>query len=203
MTMNLMRKALSALGGILLAALLIAALAPKATRGIAAALVQVVGNVSVTNPLDGNGNTVPVLTKDADSPVRSPFDVEASCTFAIVDTSETCFVSNFLTVPGGQVAKIEYASLSCFTSGTPVNSADLTVAFEFGQGNPNSSISDHFMTIPSGALTPNTGFGQTMNFYVAGTTSRGQGNFVNAVISGDSTTSGRCFITVNGYMGPQ
>jgi hypothetical protein len=40
--MNVMRKAVSALGGIFLAALLIAALAPKATRGVAAALVQIV-----------------------------------------------------------------------------------------------------------------------------------------------------------------
>ena len=40
--MNVIRKAVSALGGIFLAALLVAALAPKATRGIAAALVQLV-----------------------------------------------------------------------------------------------------------------------------------------------------------------
>ena len=39
--MNHVRKMLSALGGIFLAALLILALAPKATRGIAAALVQI------------------------------------------------------------------------------------------------------------------------------------------------------------------
>jgi hypothetical protein len=45
-TMKLTRKALSTLGGIFLAALLIGALAPKATRGIAAALVQVVNTTS-------------------------------------------------------------------------------------------------------------------------------------------------------------
>jgi len=39
--MNVARKALSALGGIFLAALLIATLAPKATHAVAAALVQV------------------------------------------------------------------------------------------------------------------------------------------------------------------
>jgi hypothetical protein len=40
--MNMMRKVLTALGGIFLAALFLAALAPKATRAVAAALVQVV-----------------------------------------------------------------------------------------------------------------------------------------------------------------
>ncbi|HTQ60604.1 MAG TPA: hypothetical protein VMI32_10295 [Candidatus Solibacter sp.] len=39
--MNHVRKMFSTLGGILLAALLIAALAPKAARGVAAALVQI------------------------------------------------------------------------------------------------------------------------------------------------------------------
>lgn len=40
--MNVIRKAISALGGIFLAALLIAALVPKVARGVAAALVQIV-----------------------------------------------------------------------------------------------------------------------------------------------------------------
>jgi hypothetical protein len=51
--MNIVRKAVSALGGIFLAALLIAALVPKATRAIVATLVQ------VTNT---SANPVPVET---------------------------------------------------------------------------------------------------------------------------------------------
>ncbi|MGB0035009.1 MAG: hypothetical protein WBP79_06000 [Candidatus Acidiferrales bacterium] len=54
--MSLIRRTVSALGGILIAVLLIAALAPKATRGVVAALVQVtntsanpVPTVSVNN----------------------------------------------------------------------------------------------------------------------------------------------------------
>jgi hypothetical protein len=53
--MNVVRKAVSALGGIFLAALLIAALAPKATRGIAAALVQVVNTPA--NPVQNQDVT--------------------------------------------------------------------------------------------------------------------------------------------------
>ena len=55
--MNLIRKAFTTLGGVFLAALLIAALAPRATRGVAAALVQVTNTAS--NPIpteDGPGN---------------------------------------------------------------------------------------------------------------------------------------------------
>ena len=48
--MNIIRKALTTLGGVLLMALLIAALAPKATRGIAAALVQVTNTASNAVP---------------------------------------------------------------------------------------------------------------------------------------------------------
>lgn len=47
--MNVVQKALSALGGIFLAALLLTALAPRAARGVAAALVQIT-NTSV-NPV--------------------------------------------------------------------------------------------------------------------------------------------------------
>jgi hypothetical protein len=54
---NFIRKAFTSLGGIFLAALLIAALAPKATRGVAAALVQVTNTASNAVPTeDGPGN---------------------------------------------------------------------------------------------------------------------------------------------------
>ena len=55
--MNLVRKTATTLGGIFFAVLLIAALAPKATRGIAAALVQVTNTATNAVPTeDGPGN---------------------------------------------------------------------------------------------------------------------------------------------------
>jgi hypothetical protein len=45
--MNITRKALTTLGGVFLAALLLAALAPRAARGVAAALVQIGHNERV------------------------------------------------------------------------------------------------------------------------------------------------------------
>jgi hypothetical protein len=49
--MNHVRKLLSTLGGIFLAALLVAALAPKAARGVAAVLVQVTNTTSNPVPM--------------------------------------------------------------------------------------------------------------------------------------------------------
>lgn len=55
--MKLIRKAFTNLGSIFLAALLIAAFAPKAARGVAAALVQVTNTASNAVPTeDGPGN---------------------------------------------------------------------------------------------------------------------------------------------------
>src|ERR1700683_3713602 len=55
--MNFLRKVVTSLGTITLAALLLAALAPKATRGVAAALVQVTNTASNAVPTeDGPGN---------------------------------------------------------------------------------------------------------------------------------------------------
>ena len=55
--MNILRRTITSLGGIFLAALLIMALAPKAARGVAAALVQVTNTASNAIPTeDGPGN---------------------------------------------------------------------------------------------------------------------------------------------------
>ena len=55
--MNILRRTFTTLGGIFLAALLITALAPKAARGVAAALVQVTNTASNPVPTeDGPGN---------------------------------------------------------------------------------------------------------------------------------------------------
>ncbi len=55
--MNILRKTITTLGGVFLAALLITALAPKAARGVAAALVEVTNTASNAVPTeDGPGN---------------------------------------------------------------------------------------------------------------------------------------------------
>jgi hypothetical protein len=75
--MKLARKALSALGGIFLAALLILALAPKATRGIAAALVQVVNTTS--NPANVSESQANAYA----SPCNADLATDTSCSIPV------------------------------------------------------------------------------------------------------------------------
>jgi hypothetical protein len=75
--MNIIRKALTTLGGVSVAALLITAVAPKAARGVAAALVQ------VTNT---SANPVPTVSADANFPYDAFLCTNESCGPAIPDS---------------------------------------------------------------------------------------------------------------------
>jgi hypothetical protein len=85
--MNILRKAVTTVGGLFLAALLITAIAPKAARGVAAALVQ------VTNT---SANPVPTVSADANFPYEAVIceGAEASCNpfsnfFSVPSTTTT------------------------------------------------------------------------------------------------------------------
>jgi hypothetical protein len=105
--MNLIRKALTTLGGILLAALFIAALAPKATRGIAAALVQVT-----------NTSANPVPTVAADSPANFPFAAPICFQIPLTCGGAQSFIVPTTTSTGLPVKRlvIENVSGTCFLS---------------------------------------------------------------------------------------
>jgi hypothetical protein len=103
--MNIMRKAVSASGGILLAALLVAAFAPKVTRGIATALVQV-----------ANTAANPAMTQDTSKQVSQI--VELTCGAATQQCTQLLpdapLPSTGFTVPTGQtlvVTDIEFESV--------------------------------------------------------------------------------------------
>lgn len=103
--MNITRKAVSAFAGILPAALLIAALAPKATRGIAIALVQV-----------ANTAANPAMTQDTSKQVSQI--VELTCGTAAQKCTQLLpgapLPSTAFTVPTGQtlvVTNIEFESV--------------------------------------------------------------------------------------------
>jgi hypothetical protein len=133
--MNLIRKVLSTLGGILLAALLIAALAPRATRGLAAAMVQVVNTPS---------NPVPYF--DVNNPATEPFDASlcASRNAAVFGDGFVCAVGNSFVVPtttpdGRAVTRavIEQASGTCVTF--QINFINLSLS-RAGGGHPPAYI---------------------------------------------------------------
>ena len=140
--MNLVRKTATTLGGIFFAVLLIAALAPKATRGIAAALVQ------VTNT---SANPVPVSA--ADSPANFPFAASFCIELPGLDCDITRFIVPTTTSTGLAVKRlvIENVSGTCqLTPGvsdfimfltTPVAGSDnpLSVAFPLLAASPSNS----------------------------------------------------------------
>jgi hypothetical protein len=102
--MNLVRKTATTLGGIFFAVLLIAALAPKAARGVAAALVQ------VTNT---SANPVPTVSSDANFPY-----VNQICGTLTACDLPSSFQVPLMTTTGVSVKRlvIEDVDVNCATS---------------------------------------------------------------------------------------
>lgn len=120
--MNFLKKAVTTLGGIFLAALLIAALAPKATHGLVAALVQVANTTS---------SPVPVTDiKDQNPYQDSEFITQSS---ANCPAGARCIV-NFKTVPAGYRLVITSAS----------------AAYQLTAGGTNAYV--QLSSLPSGAF---------------------------------------------------
>jgi hypothetical protein len=99
--MNILRKALTTLGGVFLAALLIMSLAPKAVRGITATLVQ------VTNT---SANPVSTVSADANFPYE-----------ALICAGECLSIPTSLSVPtttttGVAVKRLVIEDLNAFCS---------------------------------------------------------------------------------------
>jgi hypothetical protein len=107
--MNLPRKALSTLGGILLAALLLAALAPRAARGVAAALVQ------ITNT---SADPVPVYDSSTrfQTDVCSQFGTIALAVNNCGANNSTSFVVPTVTSSGATVKRLIVDNVSGFCS---------------------------------------------------------------------------------------
>ena len=113
--MNYIRKVSSAFGGIFLAALLLAAFAPKATHGLVAALVEIANTPS---------NPVPTTDSLGTATTLSTLCIVAPNTPNAGNyTGDTCY-----TVPQGQRAVIEQLDGNCGTpNGTTINSASVNI----------------------------------------------------------------------------
>jgi hypothetical protein len=149
--MKILHRTLTSLGGILLAALLITALAPKAARGVAAALVQVTNTASSAVPTEvgpgnfpfvaagvcaeafansgcGNGQggfTVPATTSTGAAVKRLVIeDVSASCN---VDPGSTISISVIAPLPADSVDVLNRGITQYAFPVTPV-SANFAVA---------------------------------------------------------------------------
>jgi len=133
--MNRIRKVMTTLGCISLMALLIAAFAPKAVHGVAAALVQVV-------------NTV--MTQDVDQPARAPFQVT-------VPININSFSFTPVTIPSGQRLVVDFVSLSgaAETSGSYVQPI-MVLSSTVGGNNSNYYFAPTQSTTVPGQYYSNT-----------------------------------------------
>jgi hypothetical protein len=132
--MKYMRKVLSALGGIFLAALLIAALAPKATRAIAAALVQIANTRSAPVPVDAvrhSASNFITLTTFGSS--NSP-----ATTWTQLNPDRS--VSSFVLPPGEQLVVSDVTVTAACLDSCPFAGTQVSVVMPdnegFGQGGP-------------------------------------------------------------------
>ena len=96
--MNIMRKAISTFAGISLAVLLFAALAPKATRGVAAALVQVTNTGASPVPVEDHARQAVLLF------------INAATVFPASEIPFTNIVGSPFTIPANKRLVIEQIS---------------------------------------------------------------------------------------------
>lgn len=185
--MNVMRKAVSALGGIFLAALLIAALAPKATRGVAAALVQVM-----------NTTANPVPTLDVNEPAYEP----ASLEFRLIDAASTSIFAPS-SLPSGAAHRelvINWVTGACFGD----LATSLPPPFTISLKTDGSQLSFFAATSASG---PATYFGTKTSLYASpGSTIslvalNGSGIQIDFPLETVTTTGAlaTCLINADGY----
>ena len=191
--MNYIKKAVTTLGGIFLAALLIAALAPKATRGIAAALVQVVNNVPVVNPLDANGNAIP-LQADADRGARNSFFALCVTNTSLEGDFGSC---NLMTVPAGKIAVVETVSGHAFAKGS---NQFVEVVIAAIPSTPGTSLSFDL------ALT-STGFDGTYTYFLFNNPTKfyaPSGSTINGSLATGNDFSGQSAVLmeISGYYVP-
>jgi hypothetical protein len=189
--MTHVRKALSTLGGVFLAALLIAALAPRATRGIAAALVQVV-NTSA-NPVPtrevGFGNEpfqTALCTSDGD---QSGFCGPLTSSFTVPTT----------TSDGAAVRRLVIESLGGQCNGTtlPVLSVFLVMSMSANNVNGVSNVGRQFIVQPAPGLPGAEAeiFSATTKLYADPNTVVGMEVEAPPFATGD-----RCEGSVSGYL---
>ena len=117
-TMNFVKKVVSTIGALVLVAVLIAALAPKATHGLVAALVQVT-----------NTTANPASTWDADHATRIPYQDYQSFSPTYGSGLNTVQVV-FAQVPAGYRLVIENVNAFLFAeSGNPIPNACIVSFF--------------------------------------------------------------------------
>ena len=187
--MSLLKQALGFLGALVVFAAIVALVAPKAARGVAAALVQ------VTNT---GANPVPTLAAEA----FNSFDSNGYCQFIPSDSgvNDFCLLDPIYSVPAGMIAVVEHASGRCVVdAGTGVREARVKIGPSSGLDKLPTQFSFLVPGSPEGFPTNNSivSFAQATKTYVAA------GNPVDFEVfatNAQSTLFDSCELDISGYL---
>jgi hypothetical protein len=186
--MNFAKRIVIFAGCVVLAAIFVSVLAPKATHALVATLVQVANTSS---------NPVPTLEQEA----QSAFVAQGTCQMSF----QACAVGTLYTVPAGKTAVLESVAFSCILipssgtspSGVQTEAGSLTfsppgggqnVTLELPPGNP--------FLLPNGVIQSAA---QNVKSYAAGGSS-GSNIFFAAVTTGDEAANGNCQVLLSGHL---
>jgi hypothetical protein len=113
--MNFAKRLLMVSGAVSLAAIVGIILTPKASHAIVATFVQVVNApsqpVPVANGVGADGQSLPVVNRDADNPARQPFAGECFLITPARPSNTTSSCEHGIPVPPGKRLVIEYVSV--------------------------------------------------------------------------------------------
>jgi hypothetical protein len=177
--MTILRKAVTTLGGVFLAVLLITALAPRAVRGITATLVQ------VTNT---SASPVPTVSDDANFPYEALI-CSGDCNSNIFSPISASFAVPSATTTGVPVKRlvIEDLSASCVQVDAGPGLVTLLVPTSADSTAPGSNFSHTFLLNPaSGGIFAH----EIVRLYVD----------PSATVTVNGGVNTPCFVTLTGHL---
>lgn len=197
--MRLLKQALAVLGAFVVFAAIAALVAPKAARGVAAALVQ------VTNT---SADPVPTVAAEA----FNSFDANGYCQFYGTDFNgafntnfnDFCLLDPIYTVPAGKIAVIEHASGRCIVdAGGGIREARVKIGPSGGLDTLATQFSFLVPGSPQGFLNPTVtsqnivSFAQATKTYVA---AGGAIDFEVFSTNAQSVTFDSCELDISGHL---
>jgi hypothetical protein len=217
--MNIIRRIVVAIAAVVIVALAMELVAPKAGRAVSNLFVTVTntsahpvpvsgtvavstlptvqvgsisGNLPVTNALDNNNSPIPLVTQNPLSGGNA-FDVSGHCAF----TGTLCTIAPIYSVPAGKLAVIQSVTGNC----TLASSTNLAVVGQLYTAPSGASVESFPVLGPaeSGPALTSAGFGGRLSGYASGGAA---GNPINEAIVADAsqTVNSTCSMEIAGYL---
>jgi hypothetical protein len=188
--MKFAKRLLMAAGAVALAGLAGTMIAPKTAQALISTLVTVVNNVGVVNPTP-SGTIQPIITTDADSLSRVPYQDSCIATNGIV--SSPLLFCRPSPVPAGKRLVIEQVTAFCQAPTGKITGASVEAVI-------GSSDITHFLVLtPQDTVLGITGRVYTVSQFVRFYVDPGV-DILFSYSSGDSAAT--CISTFSGYLEP-